>query len=142
MKIPMPSPTGMNRAGLFINRPRVGAAYDALPESGLEEEKEAERLSKDAAGALHEFLKGKLSEEDLREFCRMAGIDDPALSMDQARRRFRMALDGRLGDEMQRLARSDRFSVAAKMQMFGKAKPAHPGFAERFPGAAKINTSW
>lgn len=62
MRVPMPSPAGTNRAGLFVNRPLAGAAYD-------------EKLPDDAAAALHEFLKDKLTLEDIARFCELAGID-------------------------------------------------------------------
>ena len=87
---PMPSPTGRNKAQLFIDLPRAGAAYDALPENGMkddDEEKEKETLSKDAAGALYAFLQDLLTPTDLARFCELAGID-PGLSMDERRRRY------------------------------------------------------
>lgn len=62
MRVTMPSPAGTNLAGLFIDRPRTGAAYD-------------EKLPDEAAAALHEFLKDKLNPEDLARFCELAGID-------------------------------------------------------------------
>lgn len=66
MRTPMPSPRGTNVAKLFVDRnPR--AAYDAMPE--------------DAAAELLVFLTGKLSDADLAEFCKMAGIDQ-GITMD------------------------------------------------------------
>jgi hypothetical protein len=62
MRIPMPSPAGTNQAGLFIDRPRASAAYD-------------EKLPDDTAAELREFLKDKLTPEDLAKFCELAGID-------------------------------------------------------------------
>jgi hypothetical protein len=62
MRISMPSPAGTNFAQLFIDRPGAGAAYD-------------EKLPDDAAAALREFLKDKLTPEDLAKFCELAGVD-------------------------------------------------------------------
>jgi hypothetical protein len=59
MRTPMPSPRGTNHARLFVN-PR--GAYDAA-------------LSEESAADLLVFLTGKLSDADLAEFCKMAGID-------------------------------------------------------------------
>ena len=61
MRTPMPSPRGTNRAGLFLNSNPRGA-YDAA-------------LSEESAAALLAFLQGKLSDADLAEFCKTAGID-------------------------------------------------------------------
>jgi len=64
----MPSPRGTNHAGLFITANPRGAYDAALPES--------------VGAELHAFLQGKLSEEDLAEFCKLAGID-AGLGMDE-----------------------------------------------------------
>jgi hypothetical protein len=66
MRRPMPSPRGTNVARLFVN-PR--GAYDAA-------------LPEDAAAELLVFLQGKLTDADLAEFCKMAGID-AGMSMDE-----------------------------------------------------------
>ncbi|MGB3864521.1 MAG: hypothetical protein WBA29_02690 [Xanthobacteraceae bacterium] len=79
MRVPMPSPRGTNVEKLYIDWPLNGAAYD-------------EKLPADAAAALLTFLTPKLTEEDLAEFCRLAGIDR-GMSMD---RRRRYAADGKL----------------------------------------------
>jgi hypothetical protein len=64
----MPSPRGTNHAGLFLaNNPR--GAYDAA-------------LPEDAGVKLLTFLQGKLSDADLAEFCKMAGIDQ-GITMDE-----------------------------------------------------------
>jgi hypothetical protein len=58
---PMPSPRGTNLAKLFLpSNPR--GAYDAA-------------LSEESGAAIYAFLQGKLSDEDLAEFCKLAGID-------------------------------------------------------------------
>jgi len=68
MRRPMPSPRGTNHAGLFLaNNPR--GAYDAA-------------LPEDAGVKLLTFLQGKLSDADLAEFCKMAGIDQ-GITMDE-----------------------------------------------------------
>jgi hypothetical protein len=68
MRTPMPSPRGTNHARLFVNSNPRGA-YDAA-------------LSEESAAALLAFLHGKLSDADLAEFCKMAGID-AGMSMDE-----------------------------------------------------------
>ena len=68
MRTPMPSPRGTNVARLFLNRSPAGA-YDAA-------------LSEESAAELLAFLQGKLSEADLAEFCKMAGIDQ-GITMDE-----------------------------------------------------------
>lgn len=76
MRRPIPSPRGTNHAGLYlVTNPR--GAYD-------------EALSDASAAELLSFLQGKLSEEDLIAFCKLAGIDDPGMGMD----RRRHAMDG------------------------------------------------
>jgi hypothetical protein len=70
----MPSPTGRNRAGLYVIRTGVAAAYDAAPrqldpmvdpmDAGMDG---VEGLSADACEKLLEFLRGKVSSEDLAE---------------------------------------------------------------------------
>lgn len=77
MRRPMPSPRGTNHAGLFITTNPRGA-YDAA-------------LSEASGAELYAFLSGKLSEEDLAEFCKLAGID-AGVGMDALRRR--PAMDG------------------------------------------------
>jgi hypothetical protein len=72
MRQPMPSPRGTNLARLFITTNPRGA-YDAA-------------LSEESGAELVSFLQGKLSEEDLAEFCKLAGID-AGLGMDARRRR-------------------------------------------------------
>lgn len=67
MRSPMPSPRGTNHARLFITTNPHGA-YD-------------ERLSEESGAELYAFLQGKLSDEDLAEFCKLAGID-AGLGMD------------------------------------------------------------
>jgi hypothetical protein len=66
----MPSPSGSNRAGLYIIRNDFGAAYDSVPvfvdplDAGMDG---VEGLSADACEKLLEFLRGKVSSEDLAE---------------------------------------------------------------------------
>ncbi len=62
MRVRMPSPRGTNTENLYIDRSFTGVAYD-------------EALPPDAAAALLTFLTPKLTEEDLIEFCELAGID-------------------------------------------------------------------
>lgn len=65
----MPSPKGTNHDRRFIiDRSRPTAAYDAA-------------LSDEGALALLNFLKTKLSDEDFRQACSLAGVD-PHMSMD------------------------------------------------------------
>jgi hypothetical protein len=70
MRQPMPSPRGTNLARLFITANPSGA-YDAA-------------LSEESGAELYAFLQGKLSEEDLAEFCKLAGLD-AGLGMDRRR---------------------------------------------------------
>jgi hypothetical protein len=71
MRSAMPSPRGTNHARLFITTNPRGA-YDAA-------------LSDESGAEVYAFLQGKLSEEDLAEFCKLAGID-AGLGMDSRRR--------------------------------------------------------
>lgn len=66
---PMPSPHGTNHARRFIAERGARGAYDAAP--GLSDSD----LSDEAALRLLEFLRGKLSDDDLATFCKIAGID-------------------------------------------------------------------
>jgi hypothetical protein len=66
----MKSPNGTNFAGLLVDANHVGAAYD-------------EKLPDDSTAALHEFLKDKLTPEDLARFCELAGIDASAAMDDR-----------------------------------------------------------
>jgi hypothetical protein len=70
MRSPMPSPRGTNHARLFITSNPKGA-YDAA-------------LSEESGAEVYAFLQGKLSEEDLADFCKLAGID-AGLGMDRRR---------------------------------------------------------
>jgi hypothetical protein len=72
MRKPAPSPRGTNHAGLYlITNPR-GAYDEALPEA--------------TGAALYAFLQPLLSEADMIEFCKLAGID-AGIGMDARRRR-------------------------------------------------------
>ncbi len=88
----MPSPRGTNVENLYIDWPLNGAAYD-------------EKLPRDAAAALLTFLTPKLTEEDIVEFCKLAGIDR-GLSMD---RRRRYAVDGKLRMPVEDYVRATAF---------------------------------
>lgn len=68
----MPSPRNTNRERRFIADRTAKAAYDAAPV-----------LSDESALELLQFLQGKLSDADLGEFCRLAGID-PGQAMDDS----------------------------------------------------------
>ena len=116
MRVPMPSPTGGNKAGLYTNFRTPLAAYDEKTEAGQ---------------GLVEFLRSKLLPEDFSEFCRLAKIDDDAEAMDDESgptpfggmpRTNEAAMDQRRAALALRVART----------------PGAESFAERFPGAAKI----
>lgn len=112
MRTPMPSPRGTNHARLFVN-PR--GAYDAaLPEG--------------AAAELLAFLQGKLSEADLAEFCKMAGIDSGVTMDEPADFTGKPAVGGGKFGEDSRRRRPHTAAESAS-------------FAERFPHAAKIKVS-
>jgi hypothetical protein len=110
MRTAMPSPLGTNHARLFLN-PR--GAYDAMPADGGAE--------------LVEFLRGKLSDADLAEFCKMAGID-ASMSMDEPIpfKGLPQPGGGKFGEDSRRRPHSAAESAS---------------FAQRFPHAAKIKVS-
>jgi len=113
----MPSPRGTNRACRFIiDRTLTGAAYDAKPQD-----------NDVAMLELVEFLRGKLSEGDLGEFCRLAGID-PGVTMDSPEpfRGMPTPGGGKFGED----ARRRRPAMDAKSS-----------FEQRFPHAARIKIS-
>jgi hypothetical protein len=115
MRRPMPSPRGTNRAGLFlVTNPR--GAYDAA-------------LSEASGAQLVAFLTSKLSEEDLAEFCKLAGID-AGLGMDNPEPFNGMPRPG--GGKFGQDARYRRPMTAAQ----------EASFAERFPHAARIKVSY
>jgi hypothetical protein len=105
MRTAMPSPRGTNYARLFVSTSPRGA-YDAMPADGGAE--------------LVEFLRGKLSDADLAEFCKMAGID-AGMSMDEPVPFKGMPQPG--GGK------------------FGEDSRQRASFAQRFPHAAKIKVS-
>jgi hypothetical protein len=105
MRTAMPSPRGTNHARLFVSASPRGA-YDAMPDDGGAE--------------LVEFLRGKLSDADLAEFCKMAGID-AGVTMDEPVPFKGMPQPG--GSK------------------FGEDSWKRASFAERFPHAAKIKVS-
>jgi hypothetical protein len=112
MRTPMPSPHGTNHARLFVN-PR--GAYDAA-------------LPEDAAAELITFLTGKLSDADLAEFCKLAGIDQ-GVTMDEPVPFKGMPQPG--GGKFGEDSRRRRPHSAAESA----------SFAERFPHAARIKVS-
>lgn len=144
----MPSPKGTNLDRRFIiDRSRPSAAYDAA-------------LSDESALKLLEFLRGKLSDEDLSDFCKLAGVD-AGVSMDDGPEPFpgmplrgggkfgqdilSAALRGRMGQDAKALAVSDRYSVEAKQRILSTRSSSSvdsESFAARFPHAARIGVSW
>lgn len=104
MRTAMPSPRGTNHARLFVN-PR--GAYDAA-------------LPEDAAAEILVFLQGKLSDADLAEFCKLAGID-AGITMDSPVPFKGMPQPG--GGK------------------FGEDSRRRGSFAERFPHAARIKVN-
>lgn len=115
MRQPMPSPRGTNHAGLFlVTNPR--GAYDAA-------------LSEESGAALYAFLQPKLSEADMIEFCKLAGID-AGLGMDEPEPFKGMPQPG--GGKFGQDARYRRPMTAAQ----------EADFKKRFPNAARIGTSF
>jgi hypothetical protein len=107
----MPSPRGTNYAGLFLVTNPRGACDAALSE---------------ASGAeLYAFLKPLLSEADMIEFCKLAGID-AGLGMDQPEPFKGMPQPG--GGKFGQDARYRRPMTSAQKAEFDK----------RFPNAARI----
>ena len=101
---PMPSPKGTNLAKLFLPANPKGAYDAALPD--------------DAKAALLEFLRDKLSTEDLATFAKMLGADPEA------------AMDDEGGPEP---------FPGMPQTGGGKAMDSRlRSFAERFPNAARI----
>ena len=116
MRVPMPSPTGGNKAGLYTNFRTPLAAYDEKTEAGA---------------GLVEFLRSRLSPEDFTEFCRLAKIDDDAEAMDdesELNERMPMAKTNEAAMDQRRAALALRVART----------PGAEDFARRFPGAAKI----
>lgn len=111
----MPSPRGTNRAGLFLHSNPRGA-YDAA-------------LPNDAVAELLTFLKGKLSDEDFSEFCRLGNFD-AGVTMDEPGPFNGMPQPG--GSKFGQDARNRRsYSVAETAS-----------FAERYPHAARIKIGY
>lgn len=113
MRTAMPSPRGTNYARLFVNRSPAGAYDAAMPE--------------DAAAEILTFLTGKLSDADLAEFCKLAGID-AGITMDEPVPFKGMPQPG-----------GGKFGQDARRRPHSAAESA--SFAERFPHAAKIKVS-
>jgi hypothetical protein len=112
MRTPMPSPRGTNHARFFVN-PR--GAYDAA-------------LPEDAAAELLVFLQGKLSDADLAEFCKLAGID-AGMSMDEPEpfKGMPQPSGGKFGQDSRRRAPMTSAQEA--------------DFNKRFPHAARIRVN-
>lgn len=116
MRVPMPSPRGTNHAGLFITAASPRAAYDAA-------------LSEASGAELYAFLSGKLSEEELAQFCKLAGID-AGLGMDNPEPFKGMPQPGG------KIFGQDGRLIPGAMQ---SAKEVD--FHRRFPNAARIRVS-
>lgn len=114
----MPSPRGTNREKRFIVD-RSGAAYDAA-------------LTDEAALELLEFLRGKLSDRDLDEFCRLARIDAGEAMDDEHELEKRMPRPT-TNEQAQDQARA-RLAARVARQPVAVQK----SYAERWPNAAKI----
>lgn len=111
----MPSPRGTNHAGLYlVTNPR--GAYDAA-------------LSEESGAELYAFLQGKLSEDDLAAFCKLAGID-AGLGMDEPEPFMGMPQPG--GGKFGQDARYRRPMTSAQKADFDK----------RFPNAARIGQNY
>ncbi len=125
MRTPMPSPFGTNRAGLFINSDLRGAAYDA-----------AAALSEESAAELLAFLQGKLTDVDLAAFCKMAGIIDQGMTMDDEDE-----LAKRLPTPRTNAQAQDQRGALLAARVARQPIAVQRSFAERFPHAAKIKVS-
>ena len=115
MKIPMPSPRGTNHARLFVTTNQQ-AAYD-------------EKLPEDVGAELLAFLAGKLSDEDLQAFCKMAGIDAGAAMDEPEPFKDMPKTNAQAADQ----ARARAAVRAARM-----SDADRESFSDRFPGAARI----
>jgi hypothetical protein len=82
------------------------------------------QLDEAAAAELYTFLQGKLSEADLAEFCKRAGID-AGIGMDEPEPFKGMPRPGGAMDTRRR-------TLTAAQEA---------SFAERFPGAARIKVN-
>jgi hypothetical protein len=100
----MPSPTGRNTEQLYINvNPR--GAYD-------------EALDPASAADLLEFLRGKLSDQDLATFCRMAGIDaGAAMDSPEPFKGMPTVGGGKFGQDAQRTQLARIRANAAKIKV-------------------------
>ncbi len=104
MRTAMPSPRGTNVEGLFVSGRNAGAAYDAVEGLGMNEDKISDLL---------DFLKGKLSEADMKDLVELLSKGSD------------VALDAKL-------RRRTTESIIARRSSDAAA------FAKRFPDAARI----
>jgi hypothetical protein len=153
MRVPMPSPRGTNRAGLFITKNPV-AAYDESIRRRRRPDAARRAVARDEKPAvseeLIEFLRTKLSLEDFDAWCMLAKIDDSNEAMDDEGGPEPFAgmpkRGGEIGEDAisaRMKARIRRAVLAAPTRPRSGATPAmdaahEADYARRYPHAAKI----